>query len=435
MQIKPVISPNAPAPDASGSRPADAAASAQRVLCWSGAVFLFVMPFTSSVALRSLALAIALAAGLALAFRFRDEWPRLPRGLLAAATIWTFVCAASWLWSVDPAYTASELRTELMLPLIAFGVFWVGSRRDAVCVWGRALLVGAAALGALALGEFALTGAWDSTRLNAGVGAYSTWLVMVFPLVLVLALPGPSLPFSPATLRWPLFALLMVFVAGGAYLTQNRIVWPALAAVLFAYCALSLLTPWVSPGDRRRLLIVGGSLLLGLVILFLVAAADGVRTDLDSPDTRSTIERDPRISLWRYTADRVAEAPVVGHGFGRGILRGAYQTKFSSHLTWHAHNVVLNVLLQTGVVGLAAFVALLASFVLRYVAYVRAGSAELGAIGIVGMAFLAGFLVKNFTDDFLVRHTGLLFWSMNAMLIGYGERLRARLACEASTPR
>jgi hypothetical protein len=27
------------------------------------------------------------------------------------------------------------------------------------------------------------------------------------------------------------------------------------------------------------------------------------------------------------------------------------------------------------------------------------------------------------TDDFLVRHTGLLFWAMNAMLIGYGERL------------
>ncbi len=433
MQMKPVISPSMHG--ASGSRQANAAALAQRALCWSGAAFLFVMPFTSSVALRSLALAIALAAALVLAFRFREESPRLPRGLLAAVTIWALVCAASWLWSVDPAYTASELRTELTLPLIAFGVFWVGSRRDAVCVWGRALLVGVAALGALALGEFALTGAWDPARLNAGVGAYSTWLVMVFPLVLVLALPGPSLPFNLSTLRWPLFALLLVFVVGGAYLTQNRIVWTALAVVLFVYCVLYLLTPWVRPEDRRRLLIVGGSLLLGLVVLFLVAAADGVRTDLDMPDTQSTIEKDPRLALWRHAAERVAEAPVVGHGFGRGILRGAFQAEFGSHLLWHAHNVVLNVLLQTGVVGLAAFVALLASFVLRYAAYVRAGSAELSAIGIVGLAFLAGFLVKNFTDDFLVRHTGLLFWSMNGMLVGYAERLRARPACEASTPR
>jgi hypothetical protein len=44
-------------------------------------------------------------------------------------------------------------------------------------------------------------------------------------------------------------------------------------------------------------------------------------------------------------------------------------------------------------------------------------------IGIIGLSFFAGLLAKNLTDDFLVRHTGLLFWAINAMLIGYGERL------------
>lgn len=401
---------------------------AQRVLCWSGAGFLFAMPFTSSIAVRNVALGIALIAALVLAFRARHERPRLPRAMLAAAVIWVFVCAASWLWSIDPAYTAGEFRPELLMPLVAFGVFWIGSRRDSVRIWSAVLLAGAALLGALALGEFALTGAWNANRLHAGVGAYSTWLAMVFPLVLALTLPGRVLPCSVG--GWPLFALMLVLVVGSAYLTRNRIVWFAFAAALFVFYALYLRTAGPSPGDRRRLLVLGALVLAGLVATLAIVVVYKANTNvgIDTSSVQSTLQRDARLELWRYALERAAEAPVAGHGFGRGILRGTLQSTLHNRLLWHGHNVFLDVLLQTGLLGLAAFVTLLAAIASRFVAYVRAPSPELNAVGIIGIAFLAGFLVKNLTDDFLVRHTGLLFWSMNGMLLGYGERLLSPLS-------
>jgi len=404
-----------------------------RVLCWSGAAFLFAMPFTSSVAVRNVALGIALIAALVLAVRERDELPRLPRCVLAAIGLWALVCAASWLWSIDPAYTASELRPELLVPLLAFSVFWTGSRREALRIWGAAMLVGVVVLGALALGSLALTGAWNPNRLHAGVGAYSTWLVMAFPLVLALGFPARALPFTPDAARWRLLALLLLFVVGGAYLTVNRMVWVAFAAVLFVYCGLYLRMPWLKPGDRQRLLAVSALLFAALIVIFALVVANAAHTIAHAPSIWSALENDARLKLWRFAAERVAEAPIAGHGFGRGILRGTLQSTLNDRLLWHGHNIVLDVLLQTGVLGLAAFIALLGAFASRFLAYARAGSVELNAIGITGLAFLAGFLVKNLTDDFFVRHTGLLFWSLNGMLIGYGERLITRSGAAGRT--
>jgi hypothetical protein len=35
---------------------------------------------------------------------------------------------------------------------------------------------------------------------------------------------------------------------------------------------------------------------------------------------------------------------------------------------------------------------------------------------------VAGFVVKNLTDDFFYRHNALVFWALNGMLIGFGAR-------------
>jgi len=400
------------------------ASPAQRILCWANAVFLFVSPFTSSIALRNVSLAIALIAALTLVFRVRLETPRLPRSIFWAGVAWASICAASFIWSIDPTYTANELRPEVLFPLIVFGVFWVGARCGALRIWIASLLAGVALLGMLALGELIFVGTWNPNRLHAGVGAYSTWLVMVFPFIVALVLPGSAFPLALGHKRWLLLGLLLALVCGGAYLTLNRIVWPTLAIVLGVFVVLSLMASGVSADGRRRLLAIGGALFIGLVLVFaLVTKNRASNPVIDASIMQRTVEKDPRVALWRYTAQRIADAPIIGHGFGRGILRNELQATFNAGLLWHGHNIVLNVLLQTGLVGLMAFAILWGTFAMRYIAYVRAGASALNAIGIIGLAFLAGFFAKNMTDDFLVRHTGLLFWAMNAMLIGYGERL------------
>jgi hypothetical protein len=43
-------------------------------------------------------------------------------------------------------------------------------------------------------------------------------------------------------------------------------------------------------------------------------------------------------------------------------------------------------------------------------------------LGMMGLAMLAGFVVKNLTDDFVYRHNALVFWAVNGMLLGLSSR-------------
>jgi hypothetical protein len=44
----------------------------------------------------------------------------------------------------------------------------------------------------------------------------------------------------------------------------------------------------------------------------------------------------------------------------------------------------------------------------------------------MGLAMLAGFVVKNLTDDFFYRHNALVFWAINGMLLGLARSTRDR---------
>ena len=75
-----------------------------------------------------------------------------------------------------------------------------------------------------------------------------------------------------------------------------------------------------------------------------------------------------------------------------------------------------------GLLAVLVLVALLGAIGWRYVRFCRSTSDTLALLGIVGLALLAGFIVKNLTDDFLVRSNGRLFWALNAAILGWGIR-------------
>jgi hypothetical protein len=115
------------------------------------------------------------------------------------------------------------------------------------------------------------------------------------------------------------------------------------------------------------------------------------------------------------------ESPWLGHGFGREILAPAFQVvKVPPELhhprILHAHNVFMDMALELGVVGLGAFLAVLYTLARQYRATFR--DAGTVSFGILGLALLTGFIVKNLTDDFLHRHDALMFWAMNGALLG-----------------
>jgi O-antigen ligase len=151
------------------------------------------------------------------------------------------------------------------------------------------------------------------------------------------------------------------------------------------------------------------------------------------PQAESSVEvlaYDVRPTLWQAALRHIDARPWAGHGYGRDILAAdmrAASLPLGQSLN-HAHNVFLDVAMQLGVIGLAAFVALLATLA-HALASLRRREGGL-VLAVVGLSMLAGYLAKNLTDDFFERPHALMFWAMAGMLLGAGRRLP--LAREAS---
>ena len=139
-------------------------------------------------------------------------------------------------------------------------------------------------------------------------------------------------------------------------------------------------------------------------------------------------ERDPRLVLWERIAERLTARPLTGYGFGRRILADELTRETGNPLLAHAHNVFASQWLQTGLVGLLAFVAFLAALGARYTRFIRSRDDTLAFIGVLGLALLAGFVVKDLTDDFLFRSNAKELWALTAFLLGYGVRRERILA-------
>jgi O-antigen ligase len=338
--------------------------------------------------------------------------------------LWVLWASSSLLWSHAPDYTLRELRAEFAWSLATMVVFYVAA--DGVRAWRTltlTVLAGLALMAGLSLvlapfGDPFAAGTW-----HGGVGAFATYLVLAGPVLIVLVAPTPAgfRGTAPAHVEAVLLAGLLL---AAARLTDNRMVWIALAA-LGATAAVLAGLRWRAAFLRApvRWLAPLAVLLVALAVLFADAAREKARVHFP-PDTSvvETIERDPRLPLWNRTASLIAERPWTGYGFGKGMLRQELRGSLGDTTLSHAHNVFISQWLQTGAVGLALLVALLGAIGWRYVRFCRSASDSLALLGIVGLSLLAGFIVKNLTDDFLVRSNGRLFWALNAVILGWGIR-------------
>jgi len=338
---------------------------------------------------------------------------------------WCGWSLASLLWSVDVDYSAIQIKREIGWSLLAIMAFYVAPASAAA--WRKLLAVALAAFAAysaLAIGAALTTAGWDPARWHSGVGPYATHVVLVAPLLLALLAP-PPMGFGSRARTVAIGIALLVLLLVSARLTDNRVVWIALA---LTYATASALAAWRWHASLARTPLRWLSPLFALLIVLGVVFADVARERAQSdfpPQTSvaQTLVEDPRIALWDRTAELIRERPWTGFGFGRGIVAERLKVPLGNPLLWHAHNLFVGQVLQTGVIGLALFVALLAALCGRFVRYLRRGDDALAVIGIVGLALIAGFVAKNLTDDFLFRSNAKEFWALLALLVGFGTRL------------
>ena len=399
------------------------------------AFYLFLLPTNHGTTLRSIAFGgSVLFAALVLGWSLRErhvrpeaQIPLPPWSLTLTAGAWYAWSAASYFWSVRPHYTAGQLSREVAENVLVIVAFYIASADVATLRrYVATALASFAIMSALAIG-YALTAAgWDPALKHNGVGPYSTYVVLTAPLLLALLAPAP-VGLARRGLALALCAVLLALLVASARLTDNRMVWIALAAV-FATAAIVSAARWPRTFLRApwRWLAPLAALLVVLGFAFADAAKErAVSVFPPQTSVEATIKADPRFRLWNQLSERIGDRVWQGYGFGRRIQAEEIANDLADLQLTHAHNLFVSQWLQTGAVGLALFAAMLGAIAATFIRYARARDDVLAFLGIVGLSVLTGFVVKNITDDFLFSSNAKEFWALIAMLVGLGTRLSA----------
>jgi hypothetical protein len=335
---------------------------------------------------------------------------------LAGIGVWSI---ASLAWSVRPAYTLGELRAELMWQSLTVLIFYVAAGvARAWPILTTSALASFAVSAMLALALPAVRGGGAGSWYG-DAGFFSTHIVLLAPIALTLPERSPKRVAAFAAIA------LIVLALAAARGTHNRIVFIALAT-LFATAAGLAALRWRHALARAptRWAIALVALTVALGALFIDAAREKAERDFPPQTTiGETLVADPRLPLWDVTAGYIRQRPWTGHGYGRAILAPELRAAMGARIYEHPHNVIASQWLQTGAIGAGLFALLVVGLLVRYAVFYRSDDDRLAFVGLVGIALIVGFVVKNVTDDFFYRSGAREFLALNALIVGYGMRL------------
>jgi O-antigen ligase len=382
------------------------------------ALFLAASVFGHTVSLRM----VLLAAGIVLASIAvaKEKDVRALPPIWIPFLLWGAWALLSLTWSIEPERSLKEWRNEVFYSGAGLWVCYVGAQatnapRVFLTVSGAAIALACT----VALYEYTRGREHYMAGWHGGAGDHSSALVTLVSCVAVAAWYGSRSGWP----RWSVFALwtVMAMMLASGYATLNRTLWLAFAVQFTLLGGLVLArTPGFSSSRRARLALSACAIaaLLGCGVILV-----NIQAEREAAGGKA-LETDTRLALWPQVAQYVQARPVVGYGFGRGLLQGDLQDKFKQvdQNLWHAHNLFLEALVQLGVPGLLLLLALLGVLLREGWRRVRQGNEALAACGMALLGVLAGMLVRNMTDTLLVRQNALLFWGVSGVLLAWGSR-------------
>jgi O-antigen ligase len=375
-------------------------------------LLLFILPFSGTVAFRLLCVALAFI--YAMVVWRRSSVPQIP--FLPVLLFWGSTVLASLFYAVDPDYSLSEVKNELMYTMMVFiGFFVITSEWRRIRWFLLALTAGAVVLCIAALWMRAQLGLWGESSAYpfGGSAAFAGYLVAVAPMACLLFFLSDD-----KWLRRLSLALLGLLLIAGYYCLQ-RIIWP----VLFVQVVVAL----ILCGTRFRFgikRVAGMLILVALATLLALQLTQATRFQaIAQPST--VMNKDGRLFFFPKVVARILETPWSGAGFGRRALSKAHPDLVppDNLMLWHGHNVVLNYGLSMGLPGMVAILLVFGALLREYLRFWRSGDRRLVMIGVCGIALVLGVFLRNMVNDMFVRDQALLFWALNGMLLGLGCRL------------
>lgn len=384
----------------------------------------FVFPASSAVSLTKVAGAVLALSWLATVSTSDDR-----RTLFSdyPATIYLLAGFLSWgvistLWADDPSKTFDDL-TRYLSVFVLFVITYtaVASRREAASIFGI-FLAGTVVTAGYGLVTRPSGGSGDPFRVASTVGDPNV-LATVLVAGLVIALGA-----AVALRRAPGLRLASLGVAGLCaltfVLTGSRGGVLSLAAVLVV--AVVVAGRW-----RAQVLAGAVSVAIATTLLFAAFAPAEIKDRVTGMTTGETRSTEGRVTLWEVGWRMVEDRPLTGVGLGNfqasskryldqpGLL-GRTDQVIDEPLV--AHNIYLQSLAETGVVGTALFLGLLGFPIgCALVAarnFARAGDWEMELMARTLVVALAGFLVAEF---FVSEPFNKLLW----LLLGLGPAMLA----------
>jgi O-antigen ligase len=270
-------------------------------------------------------------------------------------------------------------------------------------------------------------------RLIYGSAVIATALILLDELDLTFSLDAPLLPLNNvgnvgADAASIFVALGMLALALGAFRAQQRLrlfaaagpllVVPALAgqraAILGLGVSLLVLMVGMILAGRRLQATATEFALLALLAVGLATLPPVARLALGAPSAHlpfaAAVEEtftsqakkqsaESRLNQWRKARELIEERPVTGWGLGKTYThydpghREFFETDFT-------HNVVTDLLLRTGVIGVILFlVAIALALVDGWGAWRRQSDDLAAALALASVAIVAGLLARGMVES------------------------------------
>jgi O-antigen ligase len=387
---------------------------------WAAAFFIGAALFAHTVALRLLMLACCAALAIAAIARDPAAIRALPPIWLAFA-LWGAWAVLSLAWSVEPERTVKELRNEIGYGALALWACHVAAQaRNGVRIVAIVVTLAAIVLCTLAFYYFRQRDLPIDAGRHGGPGNLSSALLTLMACAISAAWYGYR---SGRILVFRISLGVIALMLAAGYTTLNRTLWVGFAAQLLLIGALLAMRGTTPLSPRTKA--------VGFALAFAVIAGASVvmmrvHDTRQGTDPTAAFSKDWRLKLWPLMLGQVTERPLTGYGFGRGILREPLRHEFDRTLLWHAHNLFLDLVIQTGIVGLLLFLLLLAAKLREGWSMVRSADDLTVACGLAVVAVITGMVVRNMTDTLWVRQNALLYWGVLGVLFACSARPSTR---------
>ncbi|HET8945678.1 MAG TPA: O-antigen ligase family protein [Candidatus Polarisedimenticolia bacterium] len=199
--------------------------------------------------------------------------------------------------------------------------------------------------------------------------------------------------------------------------------------------AISILTVWYRLARERGFLVLLGSTLACVALLFFLPGAFWTRASTILP----SIERQEdtfgmRVRLWETGIRLVEDYPLLGTGPGNFPLGSArYASGVIAGLHLNSHNAYVGTAAETGLPGFALFVAVLFSAMVgarRSAAAARqAGRTDLGLLGVTVETMLLALMLSAITGN---AEASKILWIGLGMCVAFIGIVRRTLAVEVA---